>query len=155
MTVEELGEVFESAEAPSVSDLSGDLRETVLAGPGALRLRRVRDIVNTPLNPWVGKRIECTRPEGGRGSNILSVGPKEVSVAEFEAYVGESVYDGDPAVVLDYDTGKNPAPVRRTVDEIRLTDHGRVIGAGRTEVSGKYRLLFYFTGRIKSPDREG
>jgi len=145
MMVEELNNRFGGADVPSVRDLSGNMEETVLAGRGALRSRGLRSVVNTPLNPWVGKRIEPYSEQRGEGANVFSFGPFERTTANFEVSVKPSVFDGEDTLLFDYDLPDNTTPTRRVIDEVRVLDTGAYLGVGRVQITNEYRLLFYFS----------
>ncbi len=138
MTVAELDDVFASGDPPEADELDGFLEERILAGRGALRLRRLRGLVNTPLNPWKGKRVADEE-----GVNLLTVGPFTKEVAEFEVRTEPSVLDGDEAAVLSH-VGDSPAVVQRIRDEVRRVGDGVYLGAASVKAGDGYRFVFYF-----------
>lgn len=138
MNVEELDDVFGSAEAPDTRELEGELEERFLAGRGALRLRGFRRIVNTRFNPWKGKFVV-----GAAGANVLRAGPFTKEIAEFDVHNEPSVLDGKEAAVLSH-TSDNPEVVQRIRDEIRRVGDGVYLGAASVKAGDGYRFVFYF-----------
>lgn len=75
-------------------------------------------------SPWRGKVFDHG---GNAGQNVL-VGGKRV--ARFRATLAASALDGQPTLALTYDEPafKNPWPLTRVVDELRMIDDGVAIG---------------------------
>jgi hypothetical protein len=77
----------------------------------------------TDALPWRGKVFD----HGGNSGQNVVFGKR---VLRFRADVAPSILDGEPTLVLRYDspTFHNPWPIRAIVDELRSVDQGVALG---------------------------
>ncbi len=135
----ELDELFREGTVPDEDEVQGATTGRVLAGRGALRLEPVRQVVNNPLLPWKGKKVD-----GYRGSNRFEVGPIDHTLFEFETYVDDSISDDGEVLVLDYDQPENPPGIRQIRDELRKVDDDLYLGTANVDVGTGHQFTIYF-----------
>ncbi len=136
---EELDSLFEQGEAPEPEELEGEASGALLAGRGLFDTAVFRRLLNTPLNPWRGKSFG-----GGEGTNLVGYSPLSTELFDFEARTGESLVDGEPVVVLDYDQPDNPAIARRVRDEVRRVGDDIYLVSTNFQAMDGYRFVGYY-----------
>jgi len=127
-TTGELGELFRAAAAGTIPDGWG--RGTVLLGTGGLVARLAATLCYALA--WRGKVFTARE---GRLKNLVT--PLAIRAIEAAVYQGDSWYDGEPCIVLDY--SKTSLVARKIRDEIREITPGVFLGLvfwGRRHVLG-------------------
>jgi len=109
MSVADLDALF--AKSPSGPVPNGAANGTAIVDPGAPVSKEIAWIVNHFV--WQGKTFDG--PHGTLRNRITSFGFDEIVA---EVYVGNSLFDGKPCIVLDY--SKTSFVAQRVRDEIRL-----------------------------------
>jgi len=112
----ELGAIYEGGTVPELSALDGDLVGRMLA------VRRIEKALasfsRSARFPWAGKSFSSKGASRGTGINRVTLGGRH-RLFPFETFVGASVLDDRPCVVLDYDLADNPSAIRAIHDEVR------------------------------------
>jgi hypothetical protein len=134
----ELRELYDGGTVPELAALDGDLVGRMLA---------VRKIGNALASfsrsdrfPWAGKSFKATSTRRGTGINRVKLGGRH-RLFPFETFVGASVLDGRPCVVLDYDLRDNPAAIRAIHDEVREVAPKIFLGPACVKRGGKKPAL--------------
>lgn len=142
-----LKKVFKSAVRPtSLSDLVGDPKGRMLAvrgtGDGVVA-DRVRKVAAAAWFPWNGKTFMRGTAKKGRGINRVHLWGRH-QLFPFDIKITDSLVDGEPAVILDYDIDENPGLVRNIHDEIREVSPGLWMGPAMWKGKGEPKLLLWF-----------
>jgi hypothetical protein len=145
MTFEELGALYAHGTVPGhLSALDGSLPGRLLAtsmlgrGPALAVIRR---LAAARAFPWSGKSFQASDRDSGEGINRLRVlGDR----CRFTTRFDDSVLDGRPCVVLDYDLDHTPRFIRRIRDELREVSPGLFFGPAMVQARGRHHLLLYF-----------
>jgi hypothetical protein len=130
MDVEELGQLYAAGTVPpSLDVLEGHPRGRMLAiraldhGSRGSALRRFS---GWGAFPWEGKSFSGTGATGTGINRIKLVGRK--NWFPFRTSIRDSVIDGAPCIVLDYDLKENPAFIRAIHDELRQIEPQLFLG---------------------------
>lgn len=106
--------------------------------PAVLR-RALIALANGPFGLWRGKSFD-----GATGANRVGLPGLERALGFYRVAGGEA-YDGaGPALVLDYDVARNPAPLRRIRGELRRLAPARWLGRMTLGDATSRRTLLYF-----------
>ena len=87
-----------------------------------------------PLFPWDGKSMAATSDQTSDGINRVKLGAK-MNWFPFKTSVQDSVIDGKPTIVLDYEQKGNPIFIKAIHDEIREVAPGMYLGPAMAKVS--------------------
>ncbi len=143
-----LAQVYDKGTVPpSLAVLDGAPRGRMLASAGPLGRGPVADGIRrfsaSRIFPWAGKSFTSASPTEGTGVNrVRLAGTREWF--PFATRVEASAVDGKPAIILDYDQPKNPAPIRRIHDELREVAPGLFLGPAMWKAGDGKRLLLWF-----------
>ena len=146
MGTRELEALYRTGRVPaSLKVLNGTPagRMLTLVGPlgRGLSAAAIRSFAAAQVFPWRGKSFDASEDARGRGINrAILLG----DLFPFDTFVGASVVDGEPAVILDYDQPENPAFIRAIHDEIREVSPGVFLGPAMLKVRGGHRLVLHF-----------
>ncbi|HEY1959405.1 MAG TPA: hypothetical protein VGH28_27530 [Polyangiaceae bacterium] len=134
----ELGAIYEGGTVPELSALDGDLVGRMLA------VRKIEKALasfsGSARFPWAGKSFRAESARRGTGINRVKLGGRH-RLFPFETFVGASVLDGRPALVLDYDLSDNPAAIRAIHDEVREVAPKIFLGPACVKRAGKTPVL--------------
>ncbi len=144
MSFAELTRRYRQAERPEgLTDLDGPMAGRLLTLAGPLSRGLARSVTNRVASsdrfPWLGKAFQSWAEDRGSGINRLRLGGERV-LFHFETRIDASGVDGEPCVVLDYDHGENPWPIRQIRDELRQVAPDLWFGPGA--VRGHIVLFF-------------
>jgi hypothetical protein len=143
--------LYESAPAPRIVDVSGDLKGRMLAitllppWAAALPARWAR----TGSFPWRGKSFSPLTEDAGEGRN--RVVSDRVKLFRFTTRIAPSRHDGQPALELDYDLKGNPWVIRQIEDEIRELSPGLYLGQAYFRTRTGPRFVLWFGLQARSP----
>lgn len=156
LDVEQLDEIYSGASAPSIEEISGKYRSTVLAGaahgylPSPLK-KTWAMFASSPLMPWKGFDFEpgeMSDELGGerrlRGKNMLMSVDRPVKMFPFTGRVEPSEFDGADCIALDYDVGGNPPGIRQLRDEVRRANSFLFVCRSTIQLRGEHSFLLYF-----------
>ena len=149
MSVEALEEVYATGRVPStLAALDGRPVGRMLTlvgglGEGVWR-ERVATFARSAGFPWGGKSFHSESAARGGGINRVHLAGRTMDWYPFDTFVGPSVLDGEPAVVLDYDKAENPFFIRAIHDEIREVAPGLYLGPAMAKVGPSPKLVLFF-----------
>jgi len=144
-SVEALGALYAKGTPPHLRDLDGTPRGRMLTWVGPLGRDRtfdaVRRFARSRVFPWGGKSFTSLDDTHGRGINrVRMLG----DAFPFKTFVGPSVIDGGPCLVLDYDQPQNPWFIRKIHDELRQVGPGVYLGPAMWKAHPAPKLVLYF-----------
>jgi len=143
----ELMDLFRKGGAPSsLATLEGDpcgvgVGLNVWAGGWFDRWLRKRSAL--PRFAWHGKSFRMKSETEGWGFNRVGRGPL-VTVFPFKTSLGQSVVDGGPCVIIDYNVPRNPWWERLTYDELREVAPGVFLGITTLRLFGRRPVVLWF-----------
>lgn len=129
MTHGELATAYAAGTVPddAIAQLAGRPQCRMLdldfAGTGK-RARLIRRISRSPTFVWKGKAFSAHSDTVGEGINRTVIGERY----RFDLRIEQSVIDGAPCVLLDYDRRDNPWFIRIIRDELRMVAPGLWMG---------------------------
>jgi hypothetical protein len=141
---ETLRRLYETARAPKLAEVAGDLRGRMLAVvvlPPSL-FEPVRKLAGQGWFPWRGKSFTALDKDKGEGWNRLFT--DRFKRFRFETFVGPSRAGGFDALQLDYDLPENPFFIRAIKDEIRELRPGLWLGQAYLNLGAQPKLVLYF-----------
>jgi len=134
----DLGEIYDAGTVPSLDALDGDLKGRMLA------VRWIENALGAFARsarfPWGGKSFKALDARRGTGINRVHLAGRH-RLFPFETFVGASVLDGRPCVVLDYDLRDNPRAIRAIHDEVREVAPKIFLGPACAKRAGKKPLV--------------
>ncbi len=141
----DLDRLFASLTAPSLTQLAGTLRGTVVDLVGLGRLppglrSALLAALRGPIGVWRGKRFA-----GSRGTNVWGAGRFERLFAAFRVDAGPAIDGSGSCVRLDYDVEENPLPVRAILGELRALGPGLLLGRMHYRAGSATACVLYFT----------
>ncbi|CAB3809193.1 hypothetical protein LMG28688_06938 [Paraburkholderia caffeinitolerans] len=129
MSQDELDDLFRNSPAGDIPD--GEAKGTAIVDPGTVLSDAVANVVK--IFAWQGKVFDS---QNGVLKNRVS--PFGVDAIQATVYKGESWFDGNECIVLDY--SKTSIVAHWIRDEIRLIAPGVYLGL---VYWGKSRLIFF------------
>ncbi len=147
----ELESRFRAAGRPgSLREIDGDLECRILSvRHDAYMGRLLMALYRADLFAWVSKTFTSQTDTAGSGINDLRmpiVGRQKR--LPFVSTIGPSAIDGEPCIILDYDSPQNPAFFRSVFDELRPLGAGVFIGLGvRKRKSGRVGEIFFVVAK--------
>lgn len=152
----QLDSVYRAGTIPS--DMS------VLSGKPKGRMLTVRYTDTTPMFgalkfissnnffPWDGKSFFPVSKSAGRGINRLKVISASFDAFPFETRIVNSVLDGQPCILLDYEQPENPWFISMIRDEIREVSPGLFMGPAMwKDGQGGATLVLWFAVDFNTP----
>jgi hypothetical protein len=145
MSVAELESLYRDGTVPeSLSVLDGAPRGRMLAVAGLDRgpaLSALSRVAAAPGFPWAGKSFNAADDQHGEGINrVRLLGDR----FRFTTRIDDSVVDGAPCILLDYDHDDNPWFIRRIRDELRQVAPDLFLGPALMRRGDDHRLVLYF-----------
>ena len=149
MSVEELGAVYRAGGLPeSMTVLDGAPRGRMLTAVGRMGrgvpANALRRFAGSRQFPWAGKSFASTGDETGTGINRVRLGGGK-EWFPFDTFISESVIDGEPCIVLDYDKSENPWLIRQIHDEMREVSPGLFLGPAMAKTKSGPKLILWFS----------
>ncbi len=151
MSMVDLDDLYRAATAPErMADLEPATDGRLLAVRGASSLSDLAmprgwladaALRHAPL--WQGKRFCASGERAGVGVNRFRLAGARTALP-FRCSYGPSLIDGQPCVVLDYNTHDTPRLLRGMRDELRAVSPGVFFGPIAMRWLGQPRLLGYF-----------
>lgn len=153
MSSAELDALYRAAKAPTtLSELNGKPKGRMLALVSPLDRGVPFGILErfaaSSAFPWDGKSFDAV-PNATTGSGInraVLLG----DIFRFVTFIGPSVVDGQPALILDYDQPDNPGFIRKIHDELRQVGPQLYLGPAMWKSASGPKLVLHFaiqTGR--------
>ena len=146
MNVAELGELYAAGTVPpGLEALEGHPRGRMLAIRGldrGARSRSLRRFSGAGSFPWEGKSFSG-RGATGTGINRISLLGRR-NWFPFQTSIRDSVIDGAPCIVLDYDLPENPAAIRAIHDELRQIEPQLFLGPAMLKARKGPRFVLWF-----------
>ncbi|MGK5091186.1 hypothetical protein WDW89_04110 [Deltaproteobacteria bacterium TL4] len=144
-TVEELDQLYLSAETPSISELDGQMKGRVLAGESVLENQHLRNLLMNPLYlPWKGKVFTPISPTKGEGENRVEVGLFKSRLFHFETREVPPLVGKNNVVALNYDLPENPWFIRHIRDDLKKLSEGLYLGTANVKIKDNYQFVLYF-----------
>jgi hypothetical protein len=133
MTPEALHETYRAGGIPdSMKALDGCHDGRMLALPGAAGHGAIADglrrLAAWERFPWRGKSFRAADDERGGGSDRVHLLRTTHDLFPFETRIEDSIVDGRPCILLDYDLVESPMPLRHLRDELREVAPGLFLG---------------------------
>ena len=146
MNVAELGELYAAGTVPpGLEALEGHPRGRMLAIRGldrGARGRSLRRFSGAGSFPWEGKSFSG-RGATGTGINRISLLGRR-NWFPFQTSIRDSVIDGAPCIVLDYDLPANPAAIRAIHDELRQIEPQLFLGPAMLKARKGPKFVLWF-----------
>lgn len=142
----ELIALFTTLEAPTLQDMTGDFRATVLRQPHRLLDAGSVALLGTPGGRWLSKGFRPTGPDHGRGYNSFSVFGRLVQRYPMATRIAPSRYDGRDAYQLRYAAYSSLLGRLDMVDEVRRIDANRYLGIGSSGPMRRLPMPFLLEG---------
>lgn len=101
--------------------------------------------------PWHGKSFKSRSDTEGWGWNRLGISGI-LTIFPFKTSLGNSVVDGRPAFIIDYNVKRNPWYERLCWDELREVDPGVFLGFTSLRLFGRYPIVLWFAVDITRAD---
>jgi hypothetical protein len=142
----ELERMYETAKAPAIGEVSGDLRGRMLAWPVLSERQGVqsffRAFAGSKAFPWRGKSFYPH--DAARGEGINRIIKDRWKLFRFDTFIGKSRQGDFDALQLDYDLSGNPPIIRSIKDEIRTIEPGVWLGQAWFVTQRTKFLWLYF-----------
>jgi len=103
----------------------------------------LRRYAEKPTFPWHGKSFRSESDTKGCGWNRIAIGPI-LTIFPFETRLGNSVIDGRPSVIIDYNVKRNPWYERLCWDELREVAPGVFLGFTSLRLFGRRPIALWF-----------
>lgn len=144
---ETLGAVYARGSVAPLEILDGDPVGRMLTmawapRPGR-RFRFVSRLARSGRFPWGGKSFVSKASDRGQGVNRVRL-DRLRRWYPFETFVGPSVVDGEPCIVLNYDLPENPFFIRAIHDEVREVSPGVFLGPAMLKRRADHQLVLWF-----------
>lgn len=126
----ELLHLFATLEAPTMQEMQGEYKASLLAQPNWLAKISGRFAVANPLNRWQCKGFRSVDNSTGRGYNTFLQGRRLVQRYPMLTLLAASRFDGQPAYQLVYRHFESACGDVNMVDEVRRVAPGLYLGIG-------------------------
>lgn len=93
--------------------------------------------------PWHGKSFRLESDTECCSWNRKAIGPI-LTIFFFQTRLGDSVVDGKPSVIIDYNVKRNPWYERLCWDELREVDPSVFLGFTALRLFGRYPIVLWF-----------
>jgi hypothetical protein len=139
MSFDDLGELYAGGVVPGdfAAALDSHPKGRMIAVRGIDNVPVINKVVDIfakhPLFPWDGKSMAATSAQTSDGINRVKAGAK-MNWFPFKTSVQDSVIDGKPTIVLDYEQEGNPKLIKKIHDEIREVAPGMYLGPAMAKV---------------------
>ncbi len=148
MKQHELMKLFLTLPAPSIQELQGEYRGTLLDLGFFRFIKKIlayfalsSDFLN---GKWLGKGFTALSDNEGHGYNSYRKAGKVRHILPMKTYMAKSRYDGKRAFILDYTTYRSSARFINMVDEVRKINDTLYLGIGTWGYSGWQRRVPFF-----------
>jgi len=101
--------------------------------------------------PWHGKSFQSRSDTEGWGWNRLGISGI-LTIFPFRTCLGNSVVDGRPTLIIDYNVKRNPWYERLCWDELREVNPGVFLGFTSFRLFGRYPIVLWFAVDITRQD---
>ncbi len=130
----ELVAIFRKLDAPTVAEMNGEFRASLLDQGRWLHNFLTIVAFNTP-GIWISKSFRPTSDDQGQGYNSFRIGGDIRRIYRMSTYVGPSQLDGRPSYHLDYRplNKRNVPSVSNLAGEVRRLDSTTFLGVGTTD----------------------
>ena len=139
----ELFELFHSWPAPTMAEMDGEYRASVIHhGSAIYRLLSALTVANPFLEgTWLNKSFQPFDKSYGHGYNTFKKFNKTIRKYPMKTSIGRSRYDGQPIYQLDYTAFATTLGRINMVDEIRKLDSTHFLGIGTAGFTAKQRQI--------------
>jgi hypothetical protein len=141
--------LFSTLEAPTVEEMHGEYRATLLDQGSRLTNWLGRTMVHLP-GRWWGKAFAPRTPDEGHGYNRFERRGRTLRSLRMRTHLGQSHIDSGTSYHLDYSAFQGRAhPLHTMWDEVRRLGDGRYLGLGRvgyTERQRRWLMPFLLEG---------
>ncbi len=103
----------------------------------------IRRLAAASFFPWAGKSFTPTGEGQGEGINRVRLAGQR-RWFPFKTREAESVIDGKPCILLDYEQPENPKPIRMIHDELRQVGPGLFLGPAMVKAGRDKPVLVLF-----------
>jgi hypothetical protein len=144
----ELMELFLTLSAPSMHEMQGEYRGTLLDTGTFWLIKNFlayfalsSDIMN---GKWLGKGFTAQSTDEGHGYNSYRKSGKVRHILPMKTYLSTSRYDKKKVFILDYTTYRSSARFINMVDELRKINDNLYLGIGTWGYSRWQRMIPFF-----------
>lgn len=152
----QLMDLFRNGGAPAtLAPLEGDPRGVGIGlhfWSQGLFDRMLRKRTKRPEFLWHGKSFRAKSDTEGWGFNRFGRGAV-VGMFPFKTGLGNSVVDGKPCVIIDYNVPRNPWWERLTWDELREVSPGIFLGITTLRLFGRRPVTLWFAVDTTVPQK--
>ena len=134
--------LFQQLPAPSITEMHGEFKASMLQQPNALATLAGFALEN-PLFPWQCKAFRPVDDKQGRGYNTFLLAGKTIQRYPMRTLLAPSRYDGRPAYQLVYRQFHSLCADVFMVDEVRRVSPGVYLGIGTWGFTDKQRRMPY------------
>lgn len=147
---EQLDQLFELGETPTIEEISGMTDGRVLLGSfWPINSLTNLKMVNLPFFPWKGKTFNPISKEAGCGRNRMEIGPLKILTFPFETLINPPLFGKNKVFTLNYTLSGNPLWARLIRDDMVRLKSGLYLGRANLKWGDGYIFLVYFTLRLK------
>lgn len=147
---EQLDQLFELGESPTIEEIKGMSDGKVLLGSFWPINHLVNlKLVNLPYFPWKGKTFKPLTKDAGCGRNRMEIGPLKILTFPFETLINPPLFGKHNVFTLNYDLPGNPLWARMIRDDMVKLKSGLFLGRANLKWGNGYIFLVYFTLRLK------
>ena len=142
MPASALLQLFKQLPAPSMEEMHGEYKASMLKQPNPLATLSGLALEN-PLLPWQCKAFRPVDAQQGRGYNTFLLAGKTIQLYPMQTLLAPSRYDGRPAYQLVYRQFHSLCADMYMVDEVRRVSPGVYLGIGTWGYTDKQRRIAY------------
>ncbi len=142
MSHAELITLFKTLGAPTLTEMQGEYRATLLKQPNVFATLSGL-IINNPFLDWQTKAFRPVDDAYGRGYNTFIQKNKIIQKFPMQTTITTSKYDSKPIYQLFYKRYKSFCGDINMVDEVRKVDENLYLGIGTWGFWKKQRMIAY------------
>lgn len=147
---EQLDQLFELGETPTIQEISGPTDGRVLLGSfWPINSLTNLKMVNLPFFPWKGKVFNPITKDAGCGRNRMEIGPLKILTFPFETLINPPIFGTHNVFTLNYTLSGNPLWSRIIRDDMVRLKKGLYLGRANIKWGKGYVFAVYFTLRLK------
>ncbi|MCH7337920.1 hypothetical protein [Acinetobacter sp. NIPH 2699] len=130
LSLEELLDLFQTLDSPSIEEMNGEFAARLLAQPNWVANTIGQITLNNPFRQWLSKAFRPLDTTTGRGYNTFLQGHRIVQCYPMLTMIAPSRFDNQPAYQLIYRQFHSICGSINMVDEIRRVSKNLYLGIG-------------------------
>jgi hypothetical protein len=142
MSHQQLLHLFKTLDAPSINEMHGEYRATLLKQPGFIATLSGY-IINNPILNWQTKSFRPVSEDQGRGYNTFLRKNRIIQKFPMQTVIAHSRYDAKPVYQLIYKSFHSLCADINMVDEVRKINEHLYLGIGTWGFSEKQQHIAY------------